>query len=308
LLPERNLLIIFPETMKNLFPGSLADAYRSGGIEPDLLTYRDAVPAETDLERELGNAVAVMFVYPGNRSPRTVIGNLFLTGGNGRKVPVGLVPFKKSISEFVKAAAMVQSRKRERISMALLAQRHPRYLRLADRVENLLELKDSSLAFFKWSADVVFREDMVRGLSGGLGLALYLGHGRPVGWAGYYGLRAHHFGKAEEPLGTLISLCCLTASRRRTGVSFSEQMVLKGFAASAFGAVSPTLHTDNTRWAVRLIEELTAGTGTIGDLILKACPENPAAYRPYRLIGDPLAPLYAGTGAVDLAGKIKIYA
>jgi hypothetical protein len=217
------------------------------------------------------------------------------------------LPIKNSATNrrFADAAARVQQRARQKSTVALLSQWHPRYLRMSDRLESLLH---QPIETFRWTGDIITREGVVDGLSSGLGMALYVGHGRPVGWVGYYGMRTHHFESfSGQPLGALLSLCCRTASRRRTGLSYTEALPLLGVTASAFGAVTETRHTDNTRWAVRICECLSEGVDTLGELIVRAAPPNSSATTPYRLIGDPLAPLAAEFIGAERAAAVVTY-
>jgi hypothetical protein len=149
---------------------------------------------------------------------------------------------------------------------------------------------------------------MLRGINSGMGLSIYLGHARPKGWVGYYGIRIHHLqAYKNEPMGAVLSICCHTASRKRTGISFSENLVYQGLAASSFGAVTATKHTDNTKWAVNLTEGVLRGYQTIGELLMASLPQHKSAISAYRLIGDPLAPVGSTDAAIALAEEIKIY-
>jgi hypothetical protein len=189
--------------------------------------------------------------------------------------------------------------------VGVFGQWHPRYLRLADRVEALL---NGRVPTWRWTGDVLDRDDVVRAVGTGLGLGLYLGHGRPIGWVAYRGLRSTHFEAfAGEPLGAMIALSCETASRRRTTLSFAERLPLAGVAAASFGAVTPTRHTDNTRWAVGVCDALCAGAGTIGELIVRAAPQQASASSAYRIIGDPLAPLASEAGARRRAQAVPVF-
>jgi hypothetical protein len=155
---------------------------------------------------------------------------------------------------------------------------------------------------------VIGRDEVIDALGSGLGLAIYVGHGRSVGWVGYRGLRARHFDSFRgEPMGGVVSLCCRTASRRRTGLSYAESLPLRGVTAASFGAVSETRHTDNTRWAIRICETLALGVDTLCELIARSAPPNSSATAPYRLIGDPFAPLAAENSGAKRAGAIPTY-
>ena len=154
----------------------------------------------------------------------------------------------------------------------------------------------------------VTRDELVEALGSGVGLAIYVGHARSTGWVGYRGLRARHFDSFHgEPLGGIVSLCCRTASRRKTGLSYAEALPLEGVTAASFGAVTETRHTDNTRWAMRICETLSSGVDTLGELIVRSAPPNYSATTPYRLIGDPLAPLAAEHVGAKRAATISTY-
>lgn len=285
----------------------LLDAYGETDIRVRLLPYTDAMPGWAELAAQCEDTDAVLLAGSARFAPRTTLPGPFLTMDDGRRVPAGWVPLRnpQTTDRFVKAAARVHRRSRERKTVALLGQWHPRYLHLADRIETLLEGRART---FRWTGEVIMRDDVVGALGSGLGLGIYVGHGRSVGWVGYAGMRARHFSAFRgEPLGGLVSLCCHTASRRRTSLSYSEALPLEGVTAAAFGAVGATLHTDNTRWAVRLCEVVRSGVDTIGDLIVRSAPPNPRASAQYRIVGDPLAPLAAGRGGEKRARAIPTY-
>lgn len=252
---------------------------------------------------------ALLFVGPPRRAPRTLLDGPVLNDASGRAIPVAWLPCVGTHDHrrFAATAARVQTRARAKPpSLAVLGQWHPRYLKLADRVEDTLQ---GSVRTFRWTGERIGREDLVAALGCGLGLALYLGHGRPSGWVGYWGLRARHFAQFDgEPLGALLSLCCLTASRRRVRLSFCEALPLLGVSASCFAAVTPTLHTDNTRWVVRLCSALAASAvHTVGDLVARALVPEAEARAAYRIIGDPFAPLSASIGALKRAAAVATY-
>src|SRR5207249_2867219 len=155
----------------------------------------------------------------------------------------------------------------------------------------------------RWTAERLTRDDLVRGLRYGVGAAVYLGHGRPTGWAGYHGLRAQHLvERGGEPLGALLSVTCLTASRWRTGLAFSEAVVLGGAAAGAVGAVAPVEHLENMRWMLGLSRALERGETQLGPALLQASPGAP--HEPYRILGDPLAQLAGAPGADRRAAAV----
>ena len=215
---------------------------------------------------------------------------------------------------------------RERVGpVAVLGQWDARYLHLATRMEARLAACATRFHVLRWTAERLTRDDLVRGLRYGLGAAVYFGHGRPRGWAGYHGFRAHHLvGSGGEPLGALLSVTCLSASRRRTGLAFSEAVVLGGAAASAVGAVAPVEHVENMRWMLGLADALAAGHTLLGEALLHAAPQ-PARphveqfeirditlritqlarpHEPYRIVGDPLAQLVGASGADRRAAAV----
>ena len=304
---SRELLLAVPEGHADeLRP--LMDAWRRGGVRVEIRSYAGAIPDAAELAGARPRLDALVLAGPVRHAPRTALPGPFLTNGAGRTIPAAWLPVRGAAScrRFAIAAAHVHARPRQRRTLALLGQWHPRYLRLADRIERLLPRR---VAAFRWTAEAIVREDLVQALGAGLGLGLYVGHGRPVGWAGYHGVRARHFdGWRGEPVGGLVSLCCRTASRRRTGLSWAEALPLLGVAAASFGAVEETRHTDNARWAVGLCAALRSGASTVGDLLVRAAPPQASARAPYRLVGDPLTPILAAHDGVRRASAVATHA
>ncbi|MCU7830809.1 MAG: hypothetical protein KZQ85_17255 [Candidatus Thiodiazotropha sp. (ex Myrtea sp. 'scaly one' KF741663)] len=287
----------------------LITAYQSKQYHVDWQDSGEALPAPSTLREMAQSSDAILLVGPGRRAPGTVLPGPVIRAGADRTIPVGWVPHlnDKSLAVFShKTAAIHQRQIKYPESIAVLSQWQPRYLQLARRIEDILQQQHT--AVYRWTSDMMFREDMIKGLGTGLAAAIYVGHGRPNGWVGYRGTRAQHFDSpASEPLGALFSLCCRTASRRRTGVSFAEKIILSGVAGAVFGSVTDTLHRDNTRWAIRLIQALAENITTVGELITHALPINDDAISDYRIIGDPLSPLVSATSANESASKIPVY-
>ena len=288
----------------------LALAYARKHIDCQWISSCKDIPDVNLLEALAEESKAIMVVGAPRRSPRNTLPGPLIKRKNGQSIPLSWLPEKnfETLRHFANAASKVHSRKLKIQPVAILSQRHKRYLHLACRIESLLsECREKTPAFL-WTSDLLLRENMLEGLQGGMALALYVGHGRPIGWVGYYGTRKHHFEFGQgEPLGALLSLCCSTASRKRTGLSFAEAIPLQGAAAASFGAVSDTLHTDNTRWAVRIAKSLEKGVNTIGELIVAAQPPTLSAMKSYRIFGDPLAPLVGSDLSFQIAKKIKTY-
>lgn len=278
----------------------LRSAYRRHGIaEVPLVTA--VMPSPLELVEVAADVDAVLLTYPRLRSPSTVIPWPSIETETRRRVPVGLVPSHRGwVGRFATAAALVHERRtadHRGTSVALLAQRSRRYIDLAARIRRLLhDGGQPSDSMFWWPADEIVRDDVTRGLAYGLAVAVYLGHGRPSGWVGYAGVRAHHLADVDEPSGLVLSLSCQTLSRRRVGLSFSEALVTQGAAAATIGAVSVTNHVANARWSLRLADALISGASTAGDLLAAAEPDVDVG-RCYRLIGDPMAPLLDASGA-----------
>lgn len=302
---ERIALVAHPPALEALEP--LLEAYTKAGLAVDTVDPgRAGVPGAEELIDLARSASAMVLVVPRCRSPRTVAPGPTVAGAGGRAVPIGIVPDvgPVGLDLFATAAAAVHERSRlaavPPASLAVLAQRSGRYRELADRILRLVGEASPATARFNWTADELVRDDLVEGLATGLGLVLYVGHGRPSGWVGYRGTRAHHLAGLAQPLGAVLSLACLTASRRRRGLSFAEALPLQGSAAACLAAVGSTRHIDNARWALRLVQAVAAGCRSIGELVAMAEPET-SLVRGYRILGDPLAPLADAPGASSAA-------
>jgi hypothetical protein len=261
----------------------------------------DGGPLDAGLLRELaGDAAGLLVVGHRRRSPRTALPGPFVADPDGRLVPVGWLPaVAGGLGSFARAAARVAGRACDRVGpLAVLGQWEPRYLHLATRMERRLNGRAGPVRALRWTAERITRDDLVRGLRYGIGAAVYFGHGRPTGWAAYHGLRAHHLTEHPgEPLGALLSVTCLTASRWNTGLAFSEAVALGGAAAGSVGAVAPVEHLENMRWMLGLAAALLAGETLLGPALLRAAPGPPRAAEPYRILGDPLAQLVGAPAA-----------
>lgn len=298
-------ITIFAQHWQPLEP--LLEAYAGRGFTVQRIS--SDMPDAESLQSAADQSDALLVIGSRKRSPRTALPGPVISRSDGTIIPAAWLPYAgaERLRRFSETAAHLHRREAAVQPFAVLSQWHPQYLRLAGRMETLLHKQHKPV--FRWTSDVVYRDDMARGLRSGLAAAVYVGHGRPVGWVGYYGTRIHHFEDIPgEPMGALLSLCCRTASRRRTPLSFSEAVPLSGIAGAAFGAVGPTLHSNNTRWAVSICSALQTGVRSIGELIVKALPSNPDAIADYRLMGDPLSPLLGAESALAQAEKIAVYA
>lgn len=292
---RRVTVVASVESRRALAP--LIDAYGARHHVTICSSGGRAVPAPDDLTDIADHADAIVVAGWRSRSPRTVLPGPGVTTSDGRLVPAGWLPDvgTESLTRFAHAAATIHARRAtsQRCTTAVLGSRVARYEDLARRIERLIGHDDPD-ASHRWTAGDQLMEDALAGLDAGPAAVVYVGHGRPVGWAGYRGVRAEHLHDVRRPSAFVMSFTCLTASRRRVGLSFAEQIVLQGSTSACLGAVTPTDHQWNGRWAYRMCRSL-ADARTVGDLVVAARPESQTS--PYRLIGDPLAPLLDAPGA-----------
>ena len=295
-------------------PGGAIDALRDlvalrRRERPVVLHRRDS-PPEAEVWPTLvpSGAAGVLLVGDRRHAPRTVVDGPFVVGKDGAAVPLGWVPLPSSRGPGLRALVATTCRvapRSESAPVAVLGQRSPRYRRLGERTVHHL----GGVPALRWGAERVTREDLVAGLAAGLGVAVYLGHGRPSGWAAYRGLRAEHLAPlAAEPLGCLLSVTCWTASRRGVGSSFCEQVVLSGAAATSVGAVRPVEHLASTRVVLALAAALRVGAADAATLLRATLLDDAGDPVPeaadLRLCGDPLASLGAAQGAAEQASAV----
>jgi hypothetical protein len=256
---------------------------------------------------ELRDVAAVLVVGDPRRSPRHGLPGLFLHDDTGRRVPAGWLPnLPQRLGAFAQAAAKVVRRAKAGLArgpLILLGQWDDRTLLLAQQTESAFQNVPCPVPVIRWTAERLVQTDMLRGLRCGPGLAIYFGHGRPRGWAGYHGIRAQHLSESlGEPLGAILSITCHTANRWKVPVSFAEEMVLSGLCAASLGATSKTVHLDNGCLTNNLCSTLTDHSlVTLGELLLAARLGNGHAFGTYRIIGDPFAPLVGAAGALEKA-------
>ncbi|GAB6268359.1 MAG: hypothetical protein STSR0002_11000 [Smithella sp.] len=301
-------IILPPEIIEAMEP--LLIAYREKEISPLLVPMEEEKIDLSAVRKHTGDGDAMMVIGPKEKSPAAVLESpVIRPGKRSSAIPVSWLPNlgATSIRQFAITAAHVHLRQSASLDIAVLSQRFPRFIRLAERIESILS-KELPAHVFRWTGEAVYKEDMLKGLSSGLGVAIYVGHGRPMGWVGYQGTRIHDFkGDKREPLGALLNLCCLTASRKGKDVSFAELIPFTGVAASSFGAINSTTHPDNTRWAVNICGNLKNGASTVGELIIASLPERKSAINNYRLIGDPMAPLLSEANGHQKASRVKVF-
>jgi hypothetical protein len=274
---------------------------RTGEVRVVEPAFGDALAEEVD------GAEGLLLVSDRRRSPRTVLPGPFLRGPSGWVAPVGWMPdLGDRLDVVARAAARVELRAGPPGPLAILGPLQRRYLHLADRMEVNVGLPGGPpFPILRWTSDRIVRDDLVRALRLGIGLGIYVGHGRPSGWAAYHGLRGVHLVDVTgEPLGALLSMTCLTANRRRVGLSFSETVVAGGAAAAAVGAVAEVAHVDNMRWMLGLAAALRAGERRLGPALLAAQPNIVGRASPYRIVGDPLAALVGTAEGARRAARV----
>jgi hypothetical protein len=304
-----NILVAAPQGALDAIE-PLLDVYR----QRFNLTIKDtgcSLPDEKELVLLSEHQDAMLLIASRQYAPRTVLPGPFIKRADGEQIPVAWLPYTsdEELQCFAKNAAEVHSRQQpDNNTIAILGQWNRKYLNLADRIEALLNKSESNYHTFRWTSDYLIREDMVDGLNTGLAMAIYVGHGRPIGWVGYRGTRSHHFSETTgKPMGALFSLCCETASRRRNGLSFSESIPLSGKAAATFGAVDKSLHMDNVRWATGICHGIKMGQTRVGELLKTAMPFARTSLNRYRIIGDPMAPLVADEYSYSTGMQIGVY-
>lgn len=303
----KRISIILPEKFRQDI-SALYKAYTQAGVDVISCLYNSIPPDSQEIQKMTENADAALLIYESKRSPSNVFSSPFVYRVSGEMIPLGIFPVKtrEHIECFANTVKTVHNRSSSQSALVLLSQRHPRYRNVANRMEVVLSRIRKTEAF-RWTGERVYKKDMLAGLKAGPGCVVYLGHGRPVGWAGYCGTRMHDFTpETSSPMGCVYSLCCDTASRRRVSLSFSEALVQKGLSASSFGAVCKSLHLDNTRWAIRMCREI-ATVKSSGELLVRCAPVSKNSAQPYRLIGDPLAPLYSTAEAIKAGSLVPVY-
>lgn len=300
-MPDTWLLSAPPEALPALRP--LIQAHQ------ERRPVRILVPSD-NWQEQLDDVAGVLVVGNRRHTPRTALPGPFVTSADGRRVPAGWLPFTNlaDLGCFANAAAEVQQRSGSGGPIALLGQLDDHVTRMIRRSVQILagENSEPSMPVFWWTADRIIRRDLLGALRIGLGVAMYCGHGRPYGWAGYHGLHSRHLIHAKgRPTGAMLSLTCHTANRYRVALSFAEMIPLSGIAAAAFSAVRPTQTVDNWYWGINICEVLSRNPAcSVGELILKACPPRQEQWRSYRIIGDPLAPLLSAPDAAKACSRI----
>lgn len=254
------------------------------------------------------NVEAVLVVGSSELSPQEALPGLYLNDGHKRQIPVGWLPDEgQRLVTYAKAHALALNRPKGNGPIILLGQWQDRFLKVARQTSKWFKRHAPSKTVFNWTADRICAPEMIRGLALGPAIAIYCGHGRSNGWAAYHGIRANHFNEPwPEPIGIMLALCCENASRQLKGISFAEELALRGVFVGALAATEETKYIDNQflgrafRTALGLNE-----VQTLADLI--ALADIPADFwkdSSYRFIGDPMAPLAGAETAHEQAAMV----
>ena len=178
LSPKKRILIIAPEAHFRAL-GALTTAYQKVGIEVEHLPYAEQIPTEEEWIAAANAADALLLVAPSRRAPRTLLRGPVVQRADGRNISHRFVDSQTA----GRIGALCRGSRHRAVAgkgnsppLALLAQRHRRYKRLSDRIDDLLKNKQKDFPVFNWTSDVVIREEMLEGLGAGLGTAIYLGH------------------------------------------------------------------------------------------------------------------------------------
>ena len=98
----------------------------------------------------------------------------------------------------------------------------------------------SRASLFRWTSDLL-RAKIVEALGSGLGLGVYIGHGRPMGWVRYRHPRPSTF--AGEPAPAPFTSLLPHLGRRRVGLSYAERF--RSRASPPRASTHGALHRDN---------------------------------------------------------------
>lgn len=246
-------------------------------------------------------------IVPLNIAPSKCLPGMGLKDRKGKFVFGSLLPLSRTAaSRFAQTAGKVETRLIKKCSIGpvlLLGEWEERAAKMSERSRRCLE--NAKVPCFRWTAERLTREALSWGLECGAGMALYYGHGRSAGWAGYHGFRSRHLPIAPEaPLGAVLSVTCSTACRSSGGFSFAESFVSRGAAAVSLGAVRKTRHLDNAYLASSLCESMAAGEFRLHRALARAHLPEDILYSSYRLFGDPTANVCGDKFSVERANLV----
>ncbi|WP_062526660.1 hypothetical protein [Demequina rhizosphaerae] len=238
-------------------------------------------------------ATAAIILAPADRPVADVVDGPFVERG-GRPVPVGVMP---DDARAVRAAAVAQARVAPGTRLgagpiALLSSRESHVRERAGELAALLH--DGDVPFRDLPTGSLRRRELLAAFAAGPGVVLYTGLGTPVGWAGYGGLEAWQLEDPEaEPVGAAISLSCSGAQRRGSRHGICEELVERGVAASALGAVDVVARDDDRALGLAIAGRILGGAATLAGALDPAWEE----LADFRICGDPLAPFVGARGS-----------
>lgn len=167
---NRQLLLAYPADMP-IAGKCLSEAYRYLKIKTMCIQYTGRPPEKNFYTNILtGDIDAVLVVGKKAYAPSTVLPGPFLFAA-ARKIPAAWLPIQKEedVYLFIQTLKKVHRRKRTVPGMALLAQWHPQYLKLTQRMSDLMR---HQIPVYKWTGDIIAREGVVEALGSGLGLGI----------------------------------------------------------------------------------------------------------------------------------------
>lgn len=299
-LAGATLLVLAPAAIGRAVGDAFADA--SLAVE---LVDRSTATGNSVEERAIRTVVTdhdsvdgVLVVVPRATDLATVPGPLI----DG--VPVGVVRADRP-ADLTIWRRHLEAPRRHVLTWAVLSMGKDAFLEPAGRLHERLDEAQGNgsldVAVEDWRPQCVDRPALCRRLATGPALAMYLGHGRRRGWAGYQALRWDHVAAVPQraPLGALLALTCngLSTQGSATGPSFLERFVSEGRAGAVFGSVGDVrmdaIATVVDRLGTVLVKQRPATLGALlRDLI--AGPEGDAIAAhlgSYRIVGLPIQPI-----------------
>ncbi len=295
-MKKKQLLCITPGSFRK----SLKEAYQKAGVEitfhsrqiKNSAKKNDPYGITSILSRKRSKIDGVLLVSPINRSPSTVLPGPVIGG-----IPCGVV-FANTPSHLKPWLNNFNKRSSKR-GWAVMSMFQNYYLIWGKR-------------FLKWFRNIhkgpvaslfenqVSRSELVNYIATGPSLLLYVGHGRPSGLTGYYGLRWCHIAEAKNPVpcGAVVCFSCSTLKQNRGKPGFGMEWVASGRAGAFLGSVASVKIKSNSIVAAQAGNVFNTGKKMeIGSLMqaiqqrLESTPklsEGLQSFNTYRIVGNPL--------------------
>jgi hypothetical protein len=270
------------------------------------------------------DTTVLMVEDPTVPSVRDLVRSPFVPTSHAQSVCVGWVRLGVSgLRAYALRAVALRARSREEArAIALLAPREDRYLQLLSELE-VCASEAEHVSVFRWSAERIRREPLVRALRLGASAVVFSGHGTARGWFAYGGVSANTLGvgdawESHQTCAVLFSLSCSTgAPVELPGVpggvrelAFADGVVEKGIAGAVFAPLGNPLHAGSrvlARALVRAMLGATAGDRVEADggaddslrAVLQRALLLGGSLEGCVVLGDPEMPLRATAGAVE---------